>query len=618
MLNKNPLWRYLLVIGVLLLALVYALPNLYPEDPALNISATRGGVVSEQVRAELERSFDQANIGAKSVVLEEGQVLARFNTTEDQLQAREIAAEKLGANFVTALNLAPATPAWLNAIGASPMKLGLDLRGGVHFLMAVDMKAALDKNLNDMEQVFRADFRNIDGLRYRSVQADLANGYVKITMRNAEDLVAAQAALKKRDRELVFTPSAEEFTVHASISELRLKEIQEYALEQNITIIRNRVNEIGVAEPIVQRQGADRIVVQLPGVQDTAKAKEILGATATLEFRLVDTDGDLAAALEGRIPPGTELFYSRDGRPVLLEKQIMLTGEHITGASSSFDEYSRPQVSIKLDAKGGNKLSESTRTAIGRRMASVFIEYKPSDKLDEKGNPILIKNQEVINDATIQARLGRDFRITGIDSPGEAQNLATLLRAGALLAPIQIIEERTIGPSLGKENIELGTTAIMWGMVAVLIFMVIYYKAFGLVANLALVANLVLIVGVMSMIPGATLTLPGMAGIVLTVGMAVDANVLIFERIREELADGRSVQQAIHHGYDRAFATITDSNITTLLVALILFGIGTGPVKGFAVTLAIGILTSIFTAVVGTRLLVNLFWGGRRVQSLPI
>ncbi|WNO60147.1 protein translocase subunit SecD [Rheinheimera sp. MMS21-TC3] len=617
MLNKNPLWRYLLVIGVLLLALVYALPNLYPEDPALNISATRGGVVSEQARAELERSFDQANISAKSVVLEEGQVLARFNTTEDQLQAREIAAEKLGANYVTALNLAPATPAWLNAIGASPMKLGLDLRGGVHFLMAVDMKAALNKNLNDMEETFRADLRE-DRVRYRNIQADLAKGYVTITMRSAEDVAAAQAALKKRDRELVFSPGAEEFSFNTSISELRLKEIQEYALEQNITIIRNRVNEIGVAEPIVQRQGADRIVVQLPGVQDTAKAKEILGATATLEFRLVDTDADLAAALEGRIPPGTELFYSRDGRPVLLEKKIMLTGEHITGASSSFDEYSRPQVSIKLDAKGGNKLSESTRTAIGRRMASVFIEYKPSEELDEKGNPILVKNQEVINDATIQARLGRDFRITGIDSPGEAQNLATLLRAGALLAPIQIIEERTIGPSLGKENIQLGTTAIMWGMVTVLIFMVIYYKAFGLVANLALVANLVLIVGVMSMIPGATLTLPGMAGIVLTVGMAVDANVLIFERIREELADGRSVQQAIHHGYDRAFATITDSNITTLLVALILFGIGTGPVKGFAVTLAIGILTSIFTAVVGTRLLVNLFWGGRRVQSLPI
>ncbi|MGI5309028.1 protein translocase subunit SecD [Rheinheimera sp. WS51] len=617
MLNKNPLWRYMLVIGVLLLALVYALPNLYPEDPALSISATRGGEVTEQVRAEIERNFDQAGISAKSVVLNQGQVLARFNTSEDQLQAREIAAEKLGDNYVTALNLAPATPAWLNAIGASPMKLGLDLRGGVHFLMAVDMKAAIDKNLQDMEQTFRADLRE-DKIRYRNVQADVANGHVKLTMRSAEDLAAAEAALKKRDRELVFSAGADEFSANISISEIRLKEIQEYALEQNITIIRNRVNEIGVSEPIVQRQGADRIVVQLPGVQDTAKAKEILGATATLEFRLVDTDADLGSALEGRVPPGTELFYSRDGRPVLLEKRIMLTGEHITGASSSFDEYSRPQVSIKLDAKGGNMLSAATRDAIGRRMASVFIEYKPSDELDEQGNPILVKSQEVINDATIQARLGRDFRITGIDSPGEAQNLSTLLRAGALLAPIQIVEERTIGPSLGKENIELGTTAILWGMVAVLIFMIIYYKAFGLVANVALVANLVLIVGVMSMIPGATLTLPGMAGIVLTVGMAVDANVLIFERIREELADGRSVQQAIHHGYDRAFATITDSNITTLLVALILFGIGTGPVKGFAITLAIGILTSIFTAVVGTRLLVNLFWGGRRVQSLPI
>ena len=617
MLNQNPLWRYIVVIGMLLLALVYALPNLYPEDPALNISATRGGTVAEETRLQLEQSFRSANIAAKSVVLEDGQILARFNSTEDQLQAREVASQLLGSNFITALNLAPATPDWLTSIGASPMKLGLDLRGGVHFLMAVDMKAALDKNLNDMVQTFRTDLRE-EKIRYRTVQADLANGQVQLSLRSVEDVAAAEAALKKRDRELVFTPGADELTVLVSISEIRLKEIREYALEQNITIIRNRVNEIGVAEPLVQRQGADRIVVQLPGVQDTAQAKEILGATASLEFRLVDEQGDLGAALEGRVPPNAELYYTRDGRPVLLEKRVMLTGEHITGASSGYDEYSRPQVNIKLDAKGGNMLSAATRDSIGRRMASVFIEYKPGTEIGADGNPVLVKQQEVINDATIQARLGRDFRITGISSPGEAQNLATLLRAGALIAPIQIIEERTIGPSLGKENIELGTTAILWGMVCVLIFMVIYYKAFGLVANLALVANLVLIVGVMSMIPGATLTLPGMAGIVLTVGMAVDANVLIFERIREELADGRSVQQAIHHGYDRAFATIADSNITTLLVALILFGIGTGPVKGFAVTLAIGILTSIFTAVVGTRLLVNLCWGGRRVQSLPI
>ncbi|MDR6984159.1 preprotein translocase subunit SecD [Rheinheimera pacifica] len=617
MLNKNPAWRYVLVIGMLLLALVYALPNLYPEDPALNISATRGGAVAEQTRSQLEQSFRAANIAAKSVVLEEGQIRARFNSTEDQLQAREIANQQLGANFITALNLAPATPDWLSAIGATPMNLGLDLRGGVHFLLAVDMKAALDKNLNDLVQTFRADLRE-DKIRYRTVQADIDHSQVQITFRSTEDSVAAEAALRKRDRELVFTTGSDNLTLLVGLSEIRLKEIREYALEQNITIIRNRVNEIGVAEPLVQRQGADRIVVQLPGVQDTAQAKEILGATASLEFRLVDTDGDLAAALEGRVPPNSELYYSRDGRPVLLEKRIMLTGDHITGASSGYDEYSRPQVNIKLDAKGGTLLSASTKDTIGRRMASVFIEYKPGTETGADGNPVLIKQQEVINDATIQARLGRDFVITGIDSPAEAQNLATLLRAGALIAPIQIIEERTIGPSLGKENIELGITAIQWGMAAVLLFMALYYKAFGMVANVALVANLVLLVGMMSLIPGATLTLPGMAGIVLTVGMAVDANVLIFERIREELLEGRSVQQAIHHGYDRAFATIADSNITTLLVALVLFGIGTGPVKGFAVTLAIGILTSIFTAVVGTRLLVNLIWGGRRVQSLPI
>ncbi|PKM19495.1 MAG: protein translocase subunit SecD [Gammaproteobacteria bacterium HGW-Gammaproteobacteria-15] len=617
MLNKNPAWRYVLVIGMLLLALVYALPNLYPEDPALNISATRGGTVAEQTRSQLEQSFRAANIAAKSVVLEEGQIRARFNSTEDQLQAREIANQQLGANFITALNLTPATPDWLSAIGATPMNLGLDLRGGVHFLLAVDMKAALDKNLNDLVQTFRADLRE-DKIRYRTVQADIDHSQVQITFRSTGDIVAAEAALRKRDRELVFTTGSDNLTLLVGLSEIRLKEIREYALEQNITIIRNRVNEIGVAEPLVQRQGTDRIVVQLPGVQDTAQAKEILGATASLEFRLVDTDGDLAAALEGRVPPNSELYYSRDGRPVLLEKRIMLTGDHITGASSGYDEYSRPQVNIKLDAKGGTLLSASTKDTIGRRMASVFIEYKPGTETGADGNPVLIKQQEVINDATIQARLGRDFVITGIDSPAEAQNLATLLRAGALIAPIQIIEERTIGPSLGKENIELGITAIQWGMAAVLLFMALYYKAFGMVANVALVANLVLMVGMMSLIPGATLTLPGMAGIVLTVGMAVDANVLIFERIREELLEGRSVQQAIHHGYDRAFATIADSNITTLLVALVLFGIGTGPVKGFAVTLAIGILTSIFTAVVGTRLLVNLIWGGRRVQSLPI
>ncbi len=617
MLNKNPLWRYILVPGLLLLALLYALPNLYPEDPALNISASRGGVVTEQTRQQLQHSFTAQGITAKSVELSNGQLLARFNSTEVQLQAREIANRELGANYITALNLAPATPHWLAAIGATPMKLGLDLRGGVHFLLAVDMQAALDKNLNDLVPTFRADLRE-DKIRYRNVQADIGRGQVQLSFRSTEDLAAAEAALKQRDRELVFSTGSDKLTLLVSLSEVRLKEIREYALEQNITIIRNRVNEIGVAEPLVQRQGADRIVVQLPGVQDTALAKEILGATASLEFRLVDTESDLAAAVSGRVTPNAELYYSRNGQPVLLEKRIMLTGDHISGASAGYDQYGQPKVNIKLDAEGGSKISAATKDTVGRRMASVFIEYKPGNELDAKGNPVLIKQQEVINDATIQQRLGSTFDITGISSPAEAQSLATLLRAGALIAPVQIIEERTIGPSLGQENISLGVTAIQWGLAAVMLFMLVYYKAFGMVANLALLANLVLIVGLLSMVPGATLTLPGMAGIVLTVGMAVDANVLIFERIREELADGRSVQQAIHQGYDRAFATIADSNITTLLVALVLFGVGSGPVKGFAVTLAIGILTSIFTAVVGTRLLVNLCWGGRRLQSLPI
>lgn len=617
MLNKNPLWRYILVPGLLLLALLYALPNLYPEDPALNISARGGAVITEQQRTELEQQFEHAGITAKSLLLTNGRLLARFNSTEQQLQARDIANKQLGDDYITALNLAPATPDWLTAIGATPMKLGLDLRGGVHFLLAVDINAALDKTLNDLVPMLRSQLRDA-GIRYRSIEADPAAGQVQLVLRTADDVASAKALIAKQDRGLLFTPGPDELSLQLSLTEQRVKDIRDYALEQNISIIRNRINDIGVAEPLVQRQGADRIVVQLPGVQDTAQAKEILGATASLEFRLVNTDGDMAAALAGRVPPGSALFYSRDGRPLLLEQRIMLTGDHISNAAAGYDEYSRPQVLIKLDAKGGAMLSQASKDAVGRRMASVFTEYTPGNETGADGNRILVKRQEVINDATITMRLGHDFAITGISTPAETQNLATLLRAGALIAPVQIIEERSIGPSLGQENIELGLTAIGWGMAAVLLFMALYYKAFGMVANLALVANLVLMVGVMSMIPGATLTLPGMAGIVLTVGMAVDANVLIFERIREELAEGRSVQQAIHLGYDRAFATIADSNITTLLVALVLFGIGTGPVKGFAVTLGIGILTSIFTAVVGTRLMVNLIWGGRRLQSLPV
>jgi preprotein translocase subunit SecD len=614
-LNHNPLWRYLVVVLVLLVGTLYALPNLYPEDPAIQVTATRGGDVHQDSLILLQERFAADNIPLKAIELQDGQLLARFNNTEDQLRARELVSRALGVNYVTALNMAATTPDWLAAIGASPMNLGLDLRGGVHFLMAIDMQAALDKQLEDLAQVFRTDLREAR-IRFRGIQADTDRGLVTLQFRNSEDTAAARRLIGQ-DRDMDISTGPVEFSLQVAMSETRIAEIREYALQQNITIIRNRVNEIGVAEPIVQRQG-ERIIVQLPGVQDTARAKEILGATATLEFRLVDDNVDLNDALAGRIPPSAELYYDRDGRPVVLQRRVMLTGDRITGANSSFDEYGRPQVNISLDAQGGNMFSQATRDAIGRGMATVFIEYKPTDEIGPDGNPVLEKVEEVINVATIQARLGRSFRITGINNPGEAHNLALLLRAGALLAPTQIIEERTIGPSLGQENIELGQTAIMYGLVAVLIFMVLYYRGFGLIANAALVVNLVLIVGVMSMIPGATLTLPGMAGIVLTVGMAVDANVLIFERIREELRDGRSVQQAIHHGYDKALSTIADANVTTLIAALILFGVGTGPIKGFAVTLMIGIVTSMFTAIVGTRLLVNMIWGGRRVQSLPI
>ncbi|GAB2922788.1 protein translocase subunit SecD [Rheinheimera gaetbuli] len=617
MLNKNPAWRYVVALGMLLLALLYALPNIYPQDPALNISAKAGAVITEHTRAELEQHFSRAGLPAKTVSLQNNQLLVRFTSPEQQLRGREIAAVELGDNYVTALNLLPATPAWLEALGATPMNLGLDLRGGVHFLLAVDMQAALDKQLNDMEQSFRSDLRS-DNIRYRSVQADLQQQIVRVELRAELDLATAERALKQRDSELVFSADKASLTLQVAMSEARKKQIREYAMTQNLTIIRSRVNALGVAEPLVQRQGSERIVVQLPGVQDTAKAKEILATTASLEFRLVDEDADLTGALLGRVPANTELFYSADGRPVLLEKRIVLTGDHISGASAGYDENGQPQVNIKLDAQGGSKLSASSKDAVGRRMASMFIEYKASTELAADGTPVLVKQQQVINDATIQMRLGRDFVISGLGTPAQAQHLASLLRAGALVTPVQIIEERSIGPSLGQENITLGLTAIAWGMAAVLLFMLVYYKAFGMVANIALLVNLVFIICLLSLIPGATLTLPGLAGIVLTVGMAVDANVLIFERIREELAEGRSVQQAIHLGYDRAFATIADANITTLLVALILFGVGTGPVKGFAVTLAIGIITSIFTAVVGTRLLVNLCWGGRRLQSLPL
>ncbi|WP_417691044.1 protein translocase subunit SecD [Pseudidiomarina sp.] len=615
MLNKFPLWKNLMVIVILAVAALYALPNLYGEDFAVQVSATRTTTVDTQVLGTVEDTLEELNIAPKSVVMEEGQILVRLNSDSEQLRAREAILQALGSDYVVALNLAPATPDWLEAFGASPMKLGLDLRGGVHFLMEVDMNEAMRKILGQMRDTIRADLRE-ERIRYTSVERN--GDDLTVRLRTAEDYAAAASYLDGAYEGYIVLEDEDAQEITLRMTEAQVAETQDYAISQNVTILRNRVNELGVAEPLVQRQGADRIVVQLPGVQDTARAKEILGATATLEFRLVDTENSVRDAEMGRVPFGSELFPNRNGGNVLLEEDVILTGDHIVKANSAFDENQRPSVNITLDGAGGDKMSLATRDNVGNPMATLFIEFKATGERDAEGNIIFERKEEVINVATIQSRLGSVFSITGISSVQEAQNLALLLRAGALIAPIQIVEERTVGPSLGQENIDMGTQAIVWGFVLVLIFMVMYYRKFGMVANLALASNLVLIIGVMSMIPGATLTLPGMAGIVLTVGMAVDANVLIFERIREEIKAKRSPQQAIHHGYDSALSTIADANVTTLIAAIILFAIGTGPIKGFAVTLMIGIVTSMFTAIVGTRAVVNAIWGGKRIDKLSV
>nr|WP_279162156.1 protein translocase subunit SecD [Plesiomonas shigelloides] len=619
MLNRYPLWKYLMVAFVVTIGALYALPNIYGEDPAIQISGVRGASTDMQTLDKVKDLLAEKKLPVKAIALENGTVLVRFKDTDEQLAARDLVADALGDKFTVALNLAPSTPRWLEDIGANPMKLGLDLRGGVHFLMEVDMDAAMGKLQEQTADSFRSELRE-KRIRYSSVRkldSGTAVGAVEVRFRSPEELTAALDYLQPLHRDLTFTAMGDTAFI-AQLSEARLKEAREYAVQQNITILRNRVNELGVAEPIVQRQGASRIVVELPGIQDTARAKEILGATATLEFRLVNNQADLQAAVSGRVPGDSELQYMRDGRPVLLYKKVVLTGDHITDSSSSADEYNRPQVNISLDSEGGTKMANFTKDNIGKPMATLFSEYKDSGKRDANGKVILVKHDEVINMATIQSRLGRSFRITGIDSQAEAHNLSLLLRAGALIAPIQIVEERTIGPSLGAQNIQQGLDACMWGLAAVVIFMGIYYRKFGLIAISALLANLVLIVGIMSMLPGATLTMPGIAGIVLTVGMAVDANVLIFERIREEMRNGRSVQQAINEGYSNAFSSIADANVTTLITALILYAVGTGPVKGFAITLSIGIATSMFTAIIGTRAIVNFLYGGKRITKLSI
>ncbi|QLB12848.1 preprotein translocase subunit SecD [Bisgaardia hudsonensis] len=616
MLNRYPLWKNIMVILVIAIGVLYSLPNLYGEDPAVQISGTRGQQADTAVLADIQNLLNENNLDSKSLSLNNGSILVRFHNTDSQLLAKDKIAEKLGNAYSIALNLAPATPQWLSSIGGNPMKWGLDLRGGVRFLMEVDMNTALGKRQEQLEDSLRTELRK-EKYRYSAIRA--GNSFsTEIILLKPEELSTVERFLRKKHPTLD-VKSISENTLSLQFSEAALIEARDHAIEQNLSILRRRVEELGVAEPVIQRQGAERIVVELPGVQDTARAKEILGATATLEFRLVNQNANLEAALKGLVPSDSEVKYDRSGRPVVLYKRAVLGGEHITNASSGVDQNtSSPQVSVNLDSEGGEIMSQTTKLNLKKPMATLYVEYKDSGKKDDNGKSILEKHEEVINVATIQGRFGSQFQITGIDSPAEAQNLSVLLRSGALTAPIQIVEERTVGPSLGAQNVEQGLTAGIWGLVITIVFMLVYYKLFGFFANIALMANMVLLVGLMSLLPGATLTMPGIAGIVLSVGMSVDANVLIFERIREEIRNGRTIQQAIHEGYSGAFSSIFDANLTTILTSIVLYAVGTGPVKGFAITLSLGVAISMFTAITGTRMLANWVYGGKRVKKLSI
>ncbi len=612
--NHFPLWKNILVLTVLVIGTLYALPNLYGNDPAVQLASSNNNPLQQAQADTVAAAIKEAGFNTKAFEFENGKILARFTNTDDQLKAADLLREKMTGQATVALNLAPATPEWLNKIGAKPMYLGLDLRGGVHFTLEVDMDTAIkqaeERYINDIRSVFR-DAK----VRYQSVAKEA--GGIKVVLANEEARVAAAEVLNKDFRNLDLDESGpNEFTL--KVTERELREIKKAALSQNITTLRNRVNELGVAEPIIQQQGDSRIIVQLPGVQDTTRAKELLGTTATLEYRLVDVEHDVQSAIAGHVPVGSRIYYDKNGAPVLLKRAVIVTGDQITDASSGLDQDGASAVFITLDSAGAKKMGKMTQENIGKPMAVVFIEYKSETKLID-GQRVQQKEkvEKVISVATIRDSFSKRFQTTGLDSPQEARTLALLLRAGALAAPVEIVEERTVGPSLGQENIDQGMTSITAGFLLVVFFMIVYYRVFGLFANFALIYNVLLLIAIMSVLQ-ATLTLPGMAGIVLTVGMAVDANVLINERIREELRNGNSPQTSIYIGYEKAFATILDSNVTHLIVAVLLFVFGTGPVKGFALVLTFGIVTSLFTSVTGTRMLANWVYGNRQVDKLSI
>ena len=616
--NHYASWKNALIAVFLFISVLYALPNIFGSDLSVQISSTGENSITESDAQKVESILRKENIEAKSVDMVNRRVLVRFNDAETQLNAKEVLKEELGRNYVTALNLAPAIPNWLSSLGGKAMSLGLDLRGGVHFLLEVDMnevvRMANDRYYNELRNILRED------RLYKIIKIE--NQSLNVEFKTSDAKLKGDELVRKDLSDLVIKDSVEPNS-NSSIYEMSdsaKREAKLAALKQNITTLRNRVNELGVAEPIIQQQGLERIVVQLPGVQDTARAKEILGAVATIEFRLVDEKNDPQTAVQsGKVPIGSKLFYFKNGTPLLLKTRVIATGENITGAASGVDQESNsPMVNITLDNAGGRAMLDTTKKHINERMAVVFIENKvesieKNGKIEKKRT----QTKDIINAATIRGTFSSRFQVTGLDSAREARNLALLLRAGSLSAPIEIIEERTVGPSLGADNIERGFISVVIGFLLVLVFMFYKYRLFGMVANVALTLNLVMIVSFLSLLQ-ATLTLPGIAGIVLTVGMAVDANVLIFERIKEELANGTRIQKAIDSGYEKALLTIADANITTLIAAVVLFSFGTGPIKGFAVTLSIGIITSMFTAIIVSRAIINKIYGGKKITELAL
>ena len=626
--NQYPAWKYILILLILVVGGIYALPNVFGEDPAIQVATNRSsGTISTSLLGDIEGLLKRKKIDFMRAVQDGNNIEVRFFDTEAQLKARDIVQRELGQNYTVALNLLPATPAWLQSINGKPMYLGLDLRGGVHFLLQVDMTAVVKKAVQSYASDIRAAMRDKD-LRYLSVRP-MPNNTILAKFRSEADREKGHDIIKDSGNDLVLNdqPGDRTFDTVIQLSKQALEEKRNFAINQNIESLRNRVNELGVAEPIIQQQGEDRIVVQLPGVQDTAKAKKILGRVATLEVKMVDEDY-YSSGLGGPIPPGDRVYKMRHGGNIVVRNELVYSGDNIVDAAPDFDPQSGGAiVRITLDSQGAAKNQRVTGENINKRMAVIYREDRVVDKLDangnpvldDKGNPVKVKKttEDVITAPVIRSQLGKRFQIEGLDSVEEANELALLLRAGALAAPVQIVEERTIGPSLGKDNVAQGMMSIQIGLAAVILFMAFYYRVFGIIADIALITNVVLIVAILSIIQ-ATLTLPGIAGILLTVGMAVDANVLIFERIREELRNGNTPQASIAAGYEKAFGTIADSNITTLIAGITLFNFGTGPIKGFAITLSIGILTSMFTAIMVSRAITNIGFGGRKLKSIPI